>query len=79
MKREVLIAKKALYEAKKAEIATETYEAEISAELEAYKAQLVKKYEDIRKADEAKVNNYLELLDELLSEVDDVETTQTIE
>lgn len=79
MKREVLIAKKALYEAKKAEIATETYEAEISAELETYKAQLVKKYEDIRKADEAKADNYLELLDELLSEVDDVETTQTIE
>lgn len=74
-----LVAKRALYEAKKVEIGLDSHENEIIEKVKEFrikKEQEILDYEketraafDAQKlADETKVNNYLELLDELISE-----------
>lgn len=74
MTKQQLIAKRVLYEAKKVEIETETYEEAINKEVEEYKTIVSKKYADIKAADTAKVNNYLDLLNELIAEAETLET-----
>lgn len=75
MTKEQLVAKRGLYEAKKVEIATMSYDEAIEAEIAEYRKSLIQKYEAMRSADMMKVNHYLTLLDELITEIDVEEVT----
>lgn len=86
MTRAELIDKKNQYELKKKELSEKSYEAEIEAQLKLERERLTQKYEAERKADEVKVDHYLELLSELIADatrnevmqfVEDTENTQT--
>jgi glutaredoxin 2 len=79
MMKQELIAKKALYEAKKVELSIDSHETEISEKVEAFRAQKEQEILDFeanlklefaaqKEADEKKIDNYLELLDELIEE-----------
>lgn len=78
MTKEQLKAKVDLYTAEKAEIEKKDYSAEIEAELTVYKAELVAKHEAERKADLAKIDDYLTLLDELVAEAEEEEATAAV-
>lgn len=80
MGKQALVAKKALYEAKKVELSLESYEAQIEAEVAAARKEIEAKYADIKAKDEVKINCYLELLDELIAEADDADaSTEDVE
>jgi molybdopterin/thiamine biosynthesis adenylyltransferase len=79
MSKQELIAKKALYEAKKVELSLETHEEEIKEIVDKFRIQKEQEIIDFeneqrqlfanqKAADETKVNNYLELLDELIAD-----------
>lgn len=79
MTKQELIAKKAYYEAKKVELSIETHDVEIKEKVDEFRAQKeqeILEFEAKTKAefaaqkesDEKKVDNYLELLDELIVE-----------
>ena len=70
MRKQTLIAKKALYEAKKVELSLETYQTQIEAEVAAARKEIEAKYDALRQSDALKINCYLELLDELIAEAD---------
>ncbi len=60
--------KKQYYIDKLNEIKNEDYSAEIELKLSEYKLKLISEYENQRSADIEKINTYLELLNELLSD-----------
>lgn len=78
MDKQALVAKKALYEAKKVELSLETYEAQIEAEVAAARKEIEAKYAEIKQKDEVKIDCYLELLTELIADADKTEASAEV-
>lgn len=63
-----LSEKKQFYVNKLNEIKNEDYSAEINLKLDEYKLKLISEFENQRSTDIEKINTYIELLNELLSD-----------
>lgn len=78
MTKEQLIAKRALYEAKKVELTLANNNEQIELKVAEYRQKLEAEFAEQKQTDMQKVNCYLELLDELIAEQEIVENEKDV-